>query len=307
MSLLEKPACNEGFPLRKYRNMPLNEFLEWKQIKMAKKKKKKGLTTIHKIAIVAVVLIAVEAVFLLSRGGDKAVNVREAIDKAVASRDSLDDKGKLALRLQLSINDFQSNNTRLPNDLGELVPKYFDIIPTDPDTNKPYAYQVKGGHYFIGEPTTTASREDGKGGSGAKGGDRSITQDEQQALIASLSEPPKEDIIYDPTGKRDPFRPFNFAPEEVDENKTELERYALGQLRLTAVLDGFEEPKAIVENAAGRGFTVQKGMKIGQNNGVIVDIQESKLLILETTIDFAGKKKTRTVELTLRTKDQQKS
>lgn len=131
------------------------------------------------------------------------------------------------------------------------------------------------------------------------------TLEEQQALIDSLSDTsPQTTFVYDPSGKRDPFEPFDFAPKGEDSSKTPLERYAIGQLKLTAVLEGFDQPKAIVENSEGRGFTVSKGTKIGPNNGEIVEIQKDKILILETEIDFTGQKKTKTVELRLRTKDE---
>jgi len=113
-------------------------------------------------------------------------------------------------------------------------------------------------------------------------------------------------FVYDPTGKRDPFRPFDFSPPAAtDESKTPLERYALGQLKLTAVLDGIAEPAAIVENAAGKGFTVKKGTKIGPNNGEVVEIRKDRLIIVETTTDFTGQTRSATVELVLRTKDQE--
>ena len=121
--------------------------------------------------------------------------------------------------------------------------------------------------------------------------------------------PPTEEpapFVYDPTGKRDPFRPFDFSPPAAtDESKTPLERYALGQLKLTAVLDGIAEPAAIVENAAGKGFTVKKGTKIGPNNGEVVEIRKDRLIIVETTTDFTGQTRSATVELVLRTKDQE--
>ena len=89
-----------------------------------------------------------------------------------------------------------------------------------------------------------------------------------------------------------------------DEAKTPLERYDLGQLKLTAVLEGFDQPKAIIETSEGKGFTVGVGTKIGRNNGEIAEIQKDRVLILETEVDFTGVKKTKTTELRLRTKDQ---
>ena len=125
-------------------------------------------------------------------------------------------------------------------------------------------------------------------------------------MVAALPEDaPPPGFIYDSTGKRDPFRPFDFSPKESErDDLTPLERYDIGQLKLTAVLDGFEEPTAVVENAAGRGFTVKRGAKIGPNGGVITEVLKDKLVIVETTTDYTGETKSRTVELFIRTKDQ---
>jgi Tfp pilus assembly protein PilP len=71
------------------------------------------------------------------------------------------------------------------------------------------------------------------------------------------------------------------------------------------VLDGFDEPTAIVENAAGRGFTVKRGAKIGPNGGVIIEILKDRLVIEETVTDFTGASKTTRTELTIRTQDQE--
>lgn len=125
-------------------------------------------------------------------------------------------------------------------------------------------------------------------------------------MVAALPEDaPPPGFIYDSTGKRDPFRPFDFSPKESErDDLTPLERYDIGQLKLTAVLDGFDEPTAVVENAAGRGFTVRRGAKIGPNGGVITEVLKDKLVIVETTTDYTGETKSRTVELFIRTKDQ---
>lgn len=125
-------------------------------------------------------------------------------------------------------------------------------------------------------------------------------------MVAALpDDAPRPGFVYDPAGKRDPFRPFDFSPQRSErEDLSPLERYEIGQLKLTAVLDGFDEPTAVVENAAGRGFTVKRGTRIGPNQGVIAEILKDKLVIVETTTDFTGATKSRTIELLIRTKVQ---
>jgi len=107
-------------------------------------------------------------------------------------------------------------------------------------------------------------------------------------------------FLYDPSGKRDPFKPFDLAPQIDLTGREDLERYPIDQLRLTAVMRAGEEPTALIVNRAGHGYTVRKGTKVGINGGEIIEILEDKLLILETSGDFTGETSTRTVELLLR-------
>jgi Tfp pilus assembly protein PilP len=109
------------------------------------------------------------------------------------------------------------------------------------------------------------------------------------------------DYNYDPKGRRDPFLPFDFAPNPDNlAAKTPLERYDLGQLKLTAILAGMEQPKAIVENAAGKGFTVTIGTKLGRNGGVIVSIDNEKIVVREKRFDFTGTEQSKDLELRIR-------
>ena len=265
---------------------------------MARSKKTSGF---QRIVTVVGILIVAEVVYLTWFGGGRdPVSLRDAINTAVAAKTELSNQRQAQLKIQLALGDFRAKNRRLPATLNELVPVYFDVIPVDPESNQPFPYRVDGQRYFLGaEVPTPLPAGTAQAGQGA-----SVAPGEQAELIASLNGEKKEGFIYDPTGKRDPFRSFDFSPPNNDKGATPLEKYNLGQLKLTAVLEGFEEPKAIVENAAGKGFTVKKGTKIGPNGGEVVEILKDKLLILEKTADFTGQIKSQTVELKLRTKDQ---
>lgn len=271
---------------------------------MAKRKKKLSIT--KRITVIGGVLIAIQAVYLFVFGAKaKPVSMREAITKAVDEKTDLSLARREQAKIQLALADFQAKNSRLPASLDELVPTYFDTVPLDQDTGQAFKYRIDGMRYYLGDETPVNQlAKAGAAGDGSLAG-APTTLEEQQALIDSLSDTSVQTaFVYDPTGKRDPFQPFDFAPKGEDQTKTPLERYTIGQLKLTAVLEGFDEPKAIIENSVGKGFTVGKGTKIGTNNGEIVEIQKDKVLILETEIDFTGQKKTKTIELRLRTKDE---
>jgi Tfp pilus assembly protein PilP len=259
---------------------------------MARKGK---LSPFKKFMIVAGVLLVAQGIFLLAFKTPEPVPIREAISRKVDSVDGVSNTERTRMKIQLAIQDFMMKNAmRLPTKLEELVPTYFDVVPVDPATNERFAYRVDGQRFYVGE-AKSAQGESSEPGSKA----------EEALLIASLDQPDQgANFVYDPSGKRDPFRSFNFAPPtDANAGKSQLETYDLGQLKLTAVLEGFDEPMAFVENAVGKGFPVKKGTKIGTGGGVIVDILKDRLLILETSTDFTGANRQRTVEMKIRTKD----
>ena len=110
---------------------------------------------------------------------------------------------------------------------------------------------------------------------------------------------------YNSRGKRDPFVRYdasnnNSKDEKVDKDATPLEKFDISKLKLTAIISSGDIPKAVIEDADGKGFFVEKGANIGLNNGVITDILQDKIIITETQVDFTGQKKVRTIEMKLR-------
>src|SRR5262249_55532192 len=76
-------------------------------------------------------------------------------------------------------------------------------------------------------------------------------------------------------GLRDPFRPFNLAlrPKPVETPRTPLEQYDVGALKLVAVIYDTQNPKAMVEDDTGLGYTIGVGTKIGNQGGVVRTIE----------------------------------
>jgi type IV pilus assembly protein PilP len=255
---------------------------------------RRPLPPIKKFALIVGILIAVECVFLVifhqASPGTPKQAIATAADKFGGG---LDAQRREQLKVQLAVQLYQSKNRgRPPATLNELVPAYFDTLPLDPETGQPFEYKVAGNRVTIGKEQ-----------------DHTAAAASAESATASLISVPEEDpekarYVYDPTGKRDPFRPFDFSPKKGDEaGKTPLEKYDLGQLKLTAVLGGFDEPIAMVENSAGKGFPVKKGTKIGLNGGEVVEIQPDKVIVVETVTDFTGESKSTTHEIKLRAKD----
>lgn len=279
---------------------------------MARKKKVQG---IRQVAAILAVLVALQLGYLFIIPHEQPQSIRQSIESALEKQQNLDPKRKELLKVQLALSHYQDQNKgELPASLNDLVPVYFDTVPRNPETGEQYTYSIQNGNYVLGG-TGAKTKNDGNivSPSGEffipASVDAPLSEAAQKALLGTYDRDPDEQhaqFLYDPTGKRDPFKVFDFSPDPAeDENKTPLERYDINQLKLTAIIAGGDNYKsATVENAAGKGFVVKKGMKIGLNSGEVVDIEKDKLLILETIVDFTGQKKTKTIEMKLRTKDQ---
>lgn len=266
------------------------------------RKKKKG-NSFKKIAIVGAVLVAVQIGFILYFESSNApVSVRSEIQTKVSALRNLTPERKDMMRIQLSLEDFRSRNGKYPKSLTELVPEYFEEIPRNPQTKQAFPYILDGNRYVLGEQSAQAAAT--KAGSTlAEGGPPSA--EEQKVLLAMLEAPDSETMwVYDSTDKRDPFRPFDLSSKtQVDCEKNPLQCYDIRELKLTAVLEGMDEPTANVENKLGRGYLVKKGTKIGRNGGEVVEILQDRIKILESLSDVAGEVSNSVVELPLRTKN----
>ena len=72
------------------------------------------------------------------------------------------------------------------------------------------------------------------------------------------------DYFYDPTGKRDPFRSFQFNDEGQEDTKAfgPLADFELGQLELSAVIWDANNPRALILDPGGRSYIVREGSQI---------------------------------------------
>ena len=113
--------------------------------------------------------------------------------------------------------------------------------------------------------------------------------------------------VYNPEGKTDPFKPL-FAekpplPKKRSRKKriprTPLERVALSQLRLTAIIMAPSGNRALVQESSGKGYVIQNGTYIGLNAGKVVEIQKDRVIIEEEVESVIGKPSIRKQELKL--------
>jgi type IV pilus assembly protein PilP len=103
----------------------------------------------------------------------------------------------------------------------------------------------------------------------------------------------QDEYAYDPSGKRDPFRPLFLMRRPAAasvEPMTPLQRYELGQLRLVGVVYDLAPPRAMVEDSSGLGFILTPGTAIGPNGGVVTAIRPRQVVVEEWQTDVIGQR-----------------
>lgn len=108
-----------------------------------------------------------------------------------------------------------------------------------------------------------------------------------RAAIAS-----QEGYVYNPIGKRDPFRSFLGTGGDGndggdDSPRTPLQRYELDEYRLVGIIWGVDRPRALVEDPDRVGHVMEIGTYIGKNWGKVTQITSTEVVVTEEyqTID----------------------
>ncbi len=112
---------------------------------------------------------------------------------------------------------------------------------------------------------------------------------------------PEEEFTYVSEGRRDPFLPLTAIRKPVgpvqDEPQTPLQQFDLQQYRLIGVIVGMDEPRAMVVAPDGKSYILKEGVKIGKNNGVVVDITRDVIQVEEKYYDFSGNVRTNILDI----------
>ena len=119
----------------------------------------------------------------------------------------------------------------------------------------------------------------GSGGPGDAGGPTRGDADAKEDVEEDAVEP---EYVYNPIGKRDPFRTFiATADEEEIRSPTPLQRYELEQYELTGIVWGVDRPRALVEDPEGMGHVIELGTYVGKKWGKVTQITSSQLVVTE--------------------------
>lgn len=113
-----------------------------------------------------------------------------------------------------------------------------------------------------------------------------------------------EGYTYDPTGRRDPFRPFgltvapkpgpsapitspNVKPIPVSPAEP-LQQFDLAQLKVVGIVWEVRNPKAMIRDPLGKLHMVKREAKIGRNNGFVAAIREGEVVVVEPSVSETG-------------------
>lgn len=109
---------------------------------------------------------------------------------------------------------------------------------------------------------------------------------------------------YDPSGRRDPFKPVGLEKPPPDNPDTPpLLRVGLTELNLIGIMWGGFGYTAMVQTPDGKGYTIRRGTRIGPNNGVVSAITENSIIVKEQYRDVYGKEQVREYIKHLHTKE----
>lgn len=109
------------------------------------------------------------------------------------------------------------------------------------------------------------------------------------------------DYIYNPIGKRDPFRSFlSFGRTSDDDTpRTPLQKYEIDQYSLVGIVWGVDRPRALVQDPSGVGHVMEIGTYIGKNWGKVTQISANQVVVTEEYQTIDGELVVNPINLTL--------
>ncbi len=107
-----------------------------------------------------------------------------------------------------------------------------------------------------------------------------------KAKTSKAADDNQKPFTYLPVGKRDPFQSYLAelrAEGETHRNRKlePTEKFELDQYRLTGLVTGTAQPKAMVEDPENKGYPLRIGSRLGKNGGVVTRITSTGIVVTE--------------------------
>ncbi len=147
-----------------------------------------------------------------------------------------------------------------------------------------------------GAPATPAAAKQAKAAA-ADAADDALAGAEAEVAVADA-----RTYVYDPVGKRDPFRSFvlDKLKERDVSAKGPLEQFDLSQLSVTGVVWEGQNKRALIIDPSGQAYIVAEGDRIGKNEGHIITIGDNRMTVKESYVDFHGDRTTKEIDMRIR-------
>lgn len=109
------------------------------------------------------------------------------------------------------------------------------------------------------------------------------------------------EYVYNPIGKRDPFRSFLNLGERDDGDipLTRLQRFEIDQYQLVGIIWGIDRPRALVEDPEAVGHVMEVGTYIGKNWGKVTQITSTEVVVTEEYQTIGGELVVNTITMGL--------
>ena len=200
----------------------------------------------------------------------------------------LDERIVLKGKLMKAVRLYRKNKGNIPRSLNELKGEYLDQATIQEAKESKIAYVYLDANSYrivIGKagPVKLAAK-----GSNTKG--KAATTSSTAASTTKELVTTETGWKYDPTGKPDPFKSFILATAAQEEvapkvvrQLTPLQKMPMSEIQagLKAIIWGQLGNKALVEDATGKGYVVQEGTYVGQNDGIVKKIYQDRIVVEE--------------------------
>jgi len=238
--------------------------------------------------VLVVILVALIGVYVWH---SQRIHARKAPPSAAAITTPLSPSKNLARQLRSAIKNYKKEKGSVPPSLEHLKGSYLDEATYKQAKSSEIEYvYVNPQAYRLSFPTVAVAQV---AIAAKKTADDTPTPAPSEAVSPSAPEKPAAPVAvgwkYDPRGKPDPFKSFiiasaqEAAPVKKRQPLTPLQKMPLSEVQsgLKAIVWGEMGSKALVEDATGKGYVVQEGTYVGQNDGIVKKIFADKIIVEE--------------------------
>lgn len=106
----------------------------------------------------------------------------------------------------------------------------------------------------------------------------------EETLVSNL-------FVWDVIDERDPFKPYR-SPRTLKQDAAvpvdPLTLLDLNQVQILAILWNNKTPRAVLQSHDGKLYTIFRKTRLGTNSGVVVDIREGEVIVVESFDDGFG-------------------